>query len=120
MADKLVRKLTNKTTGTPIIGADGLVESGNARTIALKRVYRSNPQKAGEYKQFLKDNPEIANDIEGQIRANADKLYASRRPAGKGAAAKAEEPAKAADAKEPVVKAPARSSESELDIMVED
>ena len=53
-------------------------------------------------KQFLKDNPEIANDIEGQIRANADKLYASRRPAGKGAAAKAEEPAKAADAKEPV------------------
>ena len=34
-------------------------------------------------KQFLKDNPEIANDIEGQIRANADKLYASRRPAGK-------------------------------------
>ena len=30
------------------------------------------------------------------------------------------EPAKAADAKEPVVKAPARSSESELDIMVED
>ena len=30
-------------------------------------------------KQFLKDNPEIANDIEGQIRANADKLYASRR-----------------------------------------
>ena len=71
-------------------------------------------------KQFLKDNPEIANDIEGQIRANADKLYASRRPAGKGAAAKTEEPAKAADAKEPVVKAPARSSESELDIMVED
>ena len=72
-------------------------------------------------KQFLKDNPEIANDIEGQIRANADKLYASRRPAGKGAAAKAEEPAEAAkDAKEPVVKAPARSSESELDIMVED
>ena len=70
-------------------------------------------------KQFLKDNPEIANDIEGQIRANADKLYSARRPAGKGA--KAEEPAKdAKDAKEPVVKAPARSSESELDIMVED
>ena len=71
-------------------------------------------------KAVSEDNPEIANDIEGQIRANADKLYASRRPAGKGAAAKAEEPAKAADAKEPVVKAPARSSESELDIMVED
>ena len=70
-------------------------------------------------KQFLKDNPEIANDIEGQIRANADKLYATRRPAGRAAAA-AEKPADPAAAKEPVVKAPTRSSESELDIMVED
>ena len=71
-------------------------------------------------KQFLKDNPEIANDIEGQIRANADKLYATRRPAGRAAAAAAEKPAEPAAAKEPVVKAPTRSSESELDIMVED
>ena len=73
-------------------------------------------------KQFLKDNPEIANDIEGQIRANADKLYASRRSSGRTAAAdKAEEAAAPAEGtKEPVVKAPARSSESELDIMVED
>ena len=69
--------------------------------------------------QFLKDNPEIANDIEGQIRANADKLYATRRPAGRAVAA-AEKPADPAAAKEPVVKAPTRSSESELDIMVED
>lgn len=45
-------------TGAPIVGADGLVESGNARTIALKRVYQSNPQKADEYKQFLRDNAE--------------------------------------------------------------
>ncbi len=36
------------------------------------------------------------------------------------AAAVAEKPADPAAAKEPVVKAPARSSESELDIMVED
>ena len=73
-------------------------------------------------KQFLKDNPEIANDIEGQIRANADKLYASRRSSGRASAAdKAEEAAAPAEGtKEPVVKAPARSSESELDIMVED
>ena len=72
-------------------------------------------------KQFLRDNPEIANDIEGQVRANADKLYATRRPGGKAAAAPAEgEPAAPATTKEPVVKAPARSSESELDIMVEE
>ncbi len=42
--------------GAPIVGADGLVESGNARTIALKRVYQANGQKAADYKQFLKDN----------------------------------------------------------------
>lgn len=43
-------------TGAPIVGADGLVESGNARTIALKRVYQANGQKAIDYKTFLKDN----------------------------------------------------------------
>lgn len=42
--------------GAPIVGADGLVESGNARTIALKRVYQANGQKAADYKTFLRDN----------------------------------------------------------------
>jgi len=42
--------------GAPIVGADGLVESGNARTIALKRVYQANGQKAADYKAFLRDN----------------------------------------------------------------
>ena len=72
-------------------------------------------------KQFLKDNPEIADDIEGQIRANADKLYNMSKPA-KGKAVKADAAQdKAEDIKdEPVIKAPTRSSESELDIMVED
>ena len=62
-----------------------------------------------------------ANDIEGQIRANADKLYATRRTAKAAAAAPdAGSKAESAPAKEPVVKAPVRSSESELDIMVEE
>lgn len=43
-------------TGAPIVGADGLVESGNARTIAMKRVYQANGQKAADYRKFLKDN----------------------------------------------------------------
>ena len=74
-------------------------------------------------KQFLTDNPEIANDIEGQIRANADKLYSTGRRGAmaKGSAAvAAQEAAPKAAAEGPVVKAPAPSSESELDIMVED
>ncbi|MFZ6813525.1 hypothetical protein ACO0K3_03590 [Undibacterium sp. Rencai35W] len=43
-------------TGAPIVGADGLVESGNARTIALKRIYQANGQKAEDYKSFLTTN----------------------------------------------------------------
>ncbi len=63
-------------------------------------------------KTFLRDNPEIAMDIEGQIRANAEKLVPSKKPGRP--AVTAAEPA------QPEVKAPARASESELDIMVED
>ncbi|MEK6244010.1 MAG: transglycosylase SLT domain-containing protein, partial [Pseudomonadota bacterium] len=43
-------------TGAPIIGGDGVVESGNARTIALKRVYQANGQKAEDYRAFLTQN----------------------------------------------------------------
>lgn len=43
-------------TGAPIIGADGLVESGNARTIALKRVYQARGAKAQAYRDYLKAN----------------------------------------------------------------
>lgn len=43
-------------TGAPIVGADGLVESGNARTIALKRIYTANGAKADTYRAFLRDN----------------------------------------------------------------
>ena len=40
-------------TGAPIVGADGLVESGNARSIALKRVYAGQGPQAAAYKDFL-------------------------------------------------------------------
>ncbi|MBI5258573.1 MAG: hypothetical protein HY855_18855 [Burkholderiales bacterium] len=43
-------------TGAPIIGADGLVESGNARSIALARVYQANGQKAEDYRAYLRNN----------------------------------------------------------------
>jgi len=59
-------------TGAPIVGADGLVESGNARTIALKRVYQTNGQKAENYRQFLRDNATrfglTAEDVAGMQR----------------------------------------------------
>jgi hypothetical protein len=55
--------------GAPIIGADGLVESGNARTIALRRVYAANGLKAQQYRTWLSENADrfglAAEQIEG-------------------------------------------------------
>lgn len=55
--------------GAPIIGADGLVESGNARTIALGRVYAANGLKAKQYRDWLAENADrfglTAQQIEG-------------------------------------------------------
>lgn len=59
--------------GAPIVGADGLVESGNARTIALKRVYQANGQKAEDYKQYLRDNA-------GQFGLTADAIDTMAKP----------------------------------------
>jgi len=46
----------DSANGAPIVGADGLVESGNARTIALKRIYKVPGQKASEYRGWLREN----------------------------------------------------------------
>lgn len=45
-------------SGAPIMALDGTVEAGNARAIALQRVYQANGQKAADYKQYLRDNAE--------------------------------------------------------------
>lgn len=42
--------------GAPIVGSDGVVESGNARTIALRRAYRGG--QAANYKAWLAANAE--------------------------------------------------------------
>lgn len=42
--------------GAPIVGEDGMVESGNGRSISLKLVYASKPEKATEYQSWLSDN----------------------------------------------------------------
>ncbi|MED4726891.1 hypothetical protein P9597_01795 [Aneurinibacillus migulanus] len=65
---KLLGTSPNISIGAPIIGSDNIVESGNGRTIALKKVYEGIPGKAAEYKQYLIDNAEkfglSAADIE--------------------------------------------------------
>lgn len=44
--------------GAPIIGSDGVVETGNARTIALQRLYKDNHQNIENYKNWLIENAE--------------------------------------------------------------
>lgn len=44
--------------GAPIVASDGVVEAGNARTIALQRIYQANGQKAENYRQMLRENAE--------------------------------------------------------------
>jgi hypothetical protein len=50
------------TTGAPIVGTDGVVESGNGRTLAITMAYGENAAKAQEYRNFLLDNK---YDIDG-------------------------------------------------------
>lgn len=53
--------------GAPIVGADGLVESGNARTIALQRVYQANGAKAQSYRDWLIANADAFGFTSDQV-----------------------------------------------------
>ena len=51
---ELLAESPKVSDGSPIIGSDGVVESGNARTIALRRAYETG--KAEHYREWLKQN----------------------------------------------------------------
>lgn len=53
---ELLAESPKASDGAPIIGTDSVVESGNARTIALRRAYEGG--KADAYRQWLTDNAE--------------------------------------------------------------
>lgn len=40
-------------TGAPVVGPDMMVESGNGRVMALKKVYEAHPENAKRYRDFL-------------------------------------------------------------------
>lgn len=50
---RLLGRTAKASDGAPIISPDGVVESGNGRTIALGQVYQENGEKAQEYRAFL-------------------------------------------------------------------
>ncbi len=61
--DGIARKLnadrlgasSSTAEGSPIVGADGQVESGNGRALAIRRAYNQYPESAAAYKQSLID-----------------------------------------------------------------
>ena len=53
---ELLGESVKASDGAPIVGRDAVVESGNARTIALRRAYESG--KADAYRAWLADNAE--------------------------------------------------------------
>ena len=67
-------------------------------------------------KQFLRDNPDIAAEIETQVRDNADRLIAAGKKGTVKPVEKVAAPAPAADAAAPAT----TGSEVDLDIMVDD
>lgn len=68
---ELLGESVKASDGAPIVGPDGVVESGNARTIALRRAYGSG--KADGYGTWLSSNAE-------RFGLQADDVQAMRQP----------------------------------------
>jgi hypothetical protein len=54
--------------GAPIVGPDGIVESGNGRVLALRQAYGSNNKGAVAYRRFILDNAEKFGLKSGSIK----------------------------------------------------
>ncbi|MBM4273675.1 MAG: hypothetical protein FJ134_04315 [Deltaproteobacteria bacterium] len=72
--DFLLTESPQAAEGTPIIGPDNLVESGNARTIAVRRLYGRTDGQIEAYRQRLKEkaaqfgiNPALVDQIQNPI-----------------------------------------------------
>lgn len=52
----LVGESAKAADGAPFLGPDGIVEGGNARTIGIRRAYRSGQESAGAYRSWLVEN----------------------------------------------------------------
>lgn len=49
-------KALDDADGAPVVARDGIVEAGNARAVAIQRVYQADGLKADSYRQFLRVN----------------------------------------------------------------
>lgn len=53
---------SDASTGAPVVGADGLVESGNGRVLALRRAFQQDGVPANNYRSYLRSQN---FDVEG-------------------------------------------------------
>lgn len=52
---RLLAESPTTSDGAPMVSPDGVVESGNGRTIAIKRAYSRHPEAAERYRKHLQD-----------------------------------------------------------------
>ncbi len=53
--DELLKAGAGWADGPPLVGPDGMVESGNGRLLAMRRAVETNPQAYAEYRHKLKE-----------------------------------------------------------------
>lgn len=74
-------------SGSPIISENGVVESGNGRTMGLRRVYQENGEKAQSYRDWLDQNGYDTQDFNQPVlvriadpsRTDAERVAFTRR-----------------------------------------
>jgi hypothetical protein len=66
-------------SGAPVIGSDGVVESGNGRTIWLRRAYRGGDPRAEEMRAWLKSQGYPVDGVKNPVLVRV--LPATREPA---------------------------------------
>lgn len=59
---RLLGESASATDGAPIVSHDGVVESGNGRTLAIRQAYARNPDAAAKYRDWLKSQ---GHDVDG-------------------------------------------------------
>ncbi|MNP93542.1 Transglycosylase SLT domain protein [compost metagenome] len=59
---RLLGESASATDGAPIVSPDGVVESGNGRTMAIRQAYARNPEAATKYRDWLTSQ---GYDVEG-------------------------------------------------------
>lgn len=59
---RLLGESASATDGAPIVSPEGVVESGNGRTLAIRQAYARNPEAATKYREWLKSQ---GHDVDG-------------------------------------------------------